>query len=222
MNPQRLGDRTIASRPIVVSLARDIALNASIPTACYLASKQFVSPSEVTALLIASTFPMLKSTYELLRQRALNPVTVTVLLGIATGLLAFLLGGGPRMLLIRESLFTGAFGVVCLISLACPRPIMFYFGRHFVAGRDPEGRAIFDARAKTRTARRGLQLVTAVWGILYVVEFATRVIFAYTLPAALVLSISPFMTGIVTILAIVWTFRYRGKILASQGADAYS
>jgi hypothetical protein len=149
-----------SSKPIVLSLAWDIALNASIPTACYFVSKWFVSSSEVTALLIATTYPALKSIYDLLRQRELNPVTVTVLLGIVAGLFAFLLGGDPRMLLIRESLFTGAFGIFCLISLGFPRPVMFYFSRYFIAGKDPERRAIFEARARNPTFRRGIQLVT--------------------------------------------------------------
>ncbi|HTT01409.1 MAG TPA: VC0807 family protein [Steroidobacteraceae bacterium] len=208
-----------SSKPIVLSLAWDIALNASIPTACYFVSKRFVSSSEVTALLIATTYPALKSVCDLLRQRELNPVTVTVLAGIVAGLFALLLGGNPRMLLIRESIFTGAFGIFCLASLGFQRPLMFYFGRYFIAGKDPAGRAAFEARARNPTSRRGLQLVTGVWGVLYVGEFAIRVILVYTLPAPLVLSISPFMIGTVTILAVIWTFRYRRKLVESQGLN---
>lgn len=208
-----------SSKPIVLSLALDVLLNASIPTACYFVSKRFVSSSEVSALLIATTYPALKSVCDLLRQRELNPVTLTVLLGIVVGLFAFLLGGDPRMLLIREAVFTGAFGICCLASLGFQRPLMFYFGRYFVAGTNPEGRAAFEARARNPSARRGLQLVTAVWGVLYVGEFAIRVILVYTLPAPLVLSISPFMIGSVTILAVIWTFRYRRKLVESQGLN---
>jgi hypothetical protein len=219
------GERTKASsegasaspKPIVLSLVWDIALNTSIPTACYFLSKWFVSSAESTALLVSTTFPTLKSIYDLWRQRELNPVTVTVLLGIVAGLLALFLGGDPRILLIRESLFTGAFGIVCLLSLRFQRPVMFYFSRYLIAGRDPERRATFEALARNPTFRRGIQLVTAVWGVLYLGEFAIRVILVYTLPAPLVLSISPFLLGIVTIVAVVWTFRYRRKLLLSQG-----
>jgi hypothetical protein len=51
------------SRPIVVSLAWDVALDATIPVACYWFSKQFVSPSELTALVVAIGFLLLKSGY---------------------------------------------------------------------------------------------------------------------------------------------------------------
>jgi hypothetical protein len=202
---------------IVLALTWDIALNASIPTGCYFLSKRLVSSSEVTALLIASTYPTLKSIYDLLRQRELNPVTVTVLVGILVSLLAFLLGGDPRMLLMRESLFTGAFGILCLVSLIFARPVMFYFSRYFIAGKDPERRAAFEARARNPTFRRGIQLVTAVWGVLYIGECAIRVILVFTLPAPFVLSISPFMIGTVTILAVIWTFRYRRRLMEAQG-----
>ena len=36
----------------------------------------------------------------------------------------------------RESLFTALFGLACFGSLLLPRPMMYYFGRRFMAGRD--------------------------------------------------------------------------------------
>jgi hypothetical protein len=207
------------SRPIIVSLAWDIALNASIPTACYFLSKRFLSSSVVTALIAAAIFPILKSVFDLLRLRELNPVTVTVLLGFATSLFAFVLGGDPRVLLIRESLFTGVFGIFCLISLAFPRPVMFYFARHLIAGKDPRRRAIFDARSQEHRFLRGHRLVTAVWGLAYVGEFAIRTMLVYSVPAAVVLAASPIMIGLVTIAAIAWTFWYRARLLKSADIE---
>jgi hypothetical protein len=207
------------SKPIIVSLGWDLALNASIPAACYFLSKRFVSSSEVTALISATIFPILKSLYDLLRQRELNPVTVTVLLGIVTSLFAFSLGGDPRVLLMRESLFTGVFGICCLISLALQRPMMFYFARHFIAGRDQQRRAAFDARSQKPRFLRGHRLVTAVWGLAYVGEFVIRTALVYSVPAPVVLVVSPIMMGFVTITVIVWTFWYRSRLLQSSPAQ---
>ena len=139
-------DQSASYRPIIYSLAWDILLNTTIPVACYYLSKTFISPSELTALFIATAFPTLKSAYDLVRHRGINPVAVMVLLGIVTSIIALLIGGDPRILLIRESLFTGGFGVGCLASHLFPRPMMFYFGRYFFAGNDPEKRAVFDSR----------------------------------------------------------------------------
>ncbi len=199
-------------RPLVISLAWDIALNATIPLAFYLAAKKLLLASELTALLLATAFPVLKSAYDLIHHREFDPVAALVFLGIMTSILALLLGGDPHILLIRESLFTAAFGIACLISLTFPRPIMFYFGRHFMAGKDRQRRNIFEARWQNPTARRAHRLVTTVWGLVYVAEFVVRVALVYRMPPAVVLGVSPFLTGFATIAVIVWTFWYAHKV----------
>jgi len=211
------GTTTVSSGQIVRSLVRDIALNTLIPVGCYFFSKRFISPSELTALISATVFPTLKSAYELRERGTLDPVAVTVFLGIVVSILAIFLGGDPRILLIRESLFTGAFGVYCLVSLGFRRPVMFYFARYFIAGKDPQRRAAFETRAREPRFRRGLQTVTAVWGLVYAGEFMIRMLLVYTVPAPVVLSVSPVMTGTATIVAVVWSFGYRRRLLEAAG-----
>jgi hypothetical protein len=201
-----------AHKSLIVSLVWDIALNATIPVVCYFLAKRFVSPSELTALIFAIAFPLFKSANDLIRNRQLDPVAVLVLLGIVTSIMSLFLGGDPRILLIRESFFTGAFGVACLISLIFPRPIMFYFGRFFMAGKDPQKRETFNARWQNPIVRRGHRLVTLVWGVVYVGEFLVRIILVYSLPAPVVLIVSPFIIGFATIFTIIWTFWHAKKI----------
>jgi hypothetical protein len=95
------------SSPMVISLAWDIALNATIPLACYFLAKRFVSSSELTALVFATVFPLLKSGYDLVRRRELDPVAALVLLGIATSILAIFVGGDPRVLHHQGIIFHG-------------------------------------------------------------------------------------------------------------------
>jgi len=197
---------------LIVGLAWEVGLNATIPLACYYLSKRFLSSSELTALLVATVFPVLKSAYDAVRHWELDPVALVVLLGIAASIGALFLGGDPRVLLLRESLFTGAFGISCLISLLFPRPIMFYFGRHFMAGRDAERRKAYDDRWGNPLARRGHRLITTVWGLVYAGECVLRVALVYSTPSAVVLAVSPFLTGGATIVTVVWTFRYAFKL----------
>lgn len=136
-----------------------------------------------------------------------------------TNLLSLSVGGDPRILLIRGDLFTALFGIICLISLAFPRPVMFYFGRYFIAGKDPEKGATFDARAREPRFHRGFQIITAVWGLTYAAEFVARIILVYTIPVAAVVAIAPIMTGLATIFAIVWTFRFRSRMLQAAGLE---
>jgi len=124
------------------------------------------------------------------------------------------LGGSPKLLLIRESFFTGAFGIACFVSLALPRPLMFYFGRHFTAGRDPASIAEFDSGWQRLEFRHVARLITVVWGVASLVEFLVRVALVYTLPPAAVLVVSPIILGGLLIATIVWTFAYLRRMRA--------
>src|SRR5712691_7074315 len=76
----------------------DIALNAIFPLVLYRLSKRYFSPSEFTALVVATTFPIGKSIFDA-KRRPIDPVSVMVLLGIGASAVALLAGGSPRLLL---------------------------------------------------------------------------------------------------------------------------
>ena len=209
---------TDTPRPPLRGFLWDIALNAGIPLLLYRLAKRYVSASEVVALVIAATFPLAMSAFGLVRRRRLDPVAVIVLLGIVVSGIGVLMGGSPRLLLIRESLFTGALGLACFGSLLLPRPLMFYFGRHFLAGDDPAARAEFDAGWQRPGVRVVHRLITVVWGSAFLGEFAIRIALVYTLPAAAVLVISPIILGVITIGTFTWTFAYVRRV--RQRAEA--
>jgi hypothetical protein len=206
--------RTSAGRPPIPSMVVDIALNIAIPMICYQLSKRYVSPSEFTALLLASIYPTLRSVYDVIKRHELDPVSGIVLLGIGSGIAALFFSGSYKVLLLRESLFTFVLGLVCLGSLLLPsrRPLMFFFGRVFEAGNDPARRAAFDASWQYPHARRGHRIITLVWGLVFVCEFAFRALLIYTVSPATVLAVSPVVLGTATVLAIMWTFRYAGHL----------
>src|SRR5262249_60618899 len=120
------------------------ALNALVRVLLYQRSKRNFSASELGALSVAALFPLLWSVADLLRAGSLDPVAILALASIVVSMVAVAFCGSPKLLLIRESFFPGAFGIACLVSLATPRPIMFYFARYFTAGRDPVRVAAFN------------------------------------------------------------------------------
>ncbi|HXX38403.1 MAG TPA: VC0807 family protein [bacterium] len=199
-------------RRLVRGLLISIALNAAIPLILYRLTKRYLTGSEVIALSVAALFPLVMSMVDLIRSRTLDPVALLVLMSIVVSMLGVGLGGSAKLLLIRESLFTGAFGIACFVSLALPRPLMFYFGRHFTTGRDPERIAQFDAGWQRPHFRYVNRLITAVWGTMSTAEFVIRVVLVYTLPAAVVLVISPIISGGIVIATIVWTFAYVARV----------
>jgi hypothetical protein len=200
------------ARPPLRGAIWDIALNAIIPVILYKLSKHYLSPSEVTALLAASAFPLGKSIFDLVRREQVDPVSMVVLLAIASAGVALFLGGSPRLLLIRESLFSGAFGFTCFFSLLLPRPVMFYFARHFIAGTDTERQARFNAGWQLREVRFCHRLITAVWGSVFVGELTLRIVLIYSVSAATVLIVSPILLGTLTIAAMIWAFRYGDRV----------
>ncbi|HUX68014.1 MAG TPA: VC0807 family protein [Terriglobales bacterium] len=206
-----------AAGALLLGIFWSIGLNTVIPVILYQLSKRYVSPSEYTALLFATLFPVGEGLWGLARHRQMDPIAVMVLLGIVVDGTALSLGGSPRLLLVRESFVTGAFGVACFVSLLLRRPLMFYFGRFFMAGNDPVRRARFDASWALPEVRRGNRLVTIVWGVIFVGELLIRIALIYTLSPPMVLVISPLVLGVLTVAAMVWSLafgrRMRQRIL---------
>jgi ABC-type transport system involved in cytochrome c biogenesis permease subunit len=199
-------------RPPLAAAVWDVALNAIVPVILYKLSKQYLPSSELMALLVATTFPVGKSIFDLARRGQLDPVSVVVLLGIAANGGALFFGGSARLLLLRESLFTGAFGLACFLSLLLPRPMMFYFARHFMVGADPQRRARFNAGWQVREIRFCHRLITVVWGCVFVGELILRVVLIDHASTATVLIVSPALLGTLTIAAMIWAFGYGRRV----------
>ncbi len=191
-------------RGILLSLV----LNVAIPLFLYTLSKRYISSSDVVALSIAALFPFVDSLFGIVRHRHLDIIAGLALLGTLVGMFGVLLGGDSKLLLIRESFFTGALGLVSFLSLLMPRPLMFYFGRQMMAGRDPEKLARFNAQWQNPYARFVHRLITTVWGFAFLGELVIRIVLVYTLPTVMVLAITPILLTAITVATLVWTFAY--------------
>ena len=123
-----------------------------------------------------------------------------------------LFGGSVRLLLVRESFFTGAFGFACFVSLLFLRPIMFYFGRYFIAGIDPQRQARFNTAWQLREVRFCHRLITSVWGSTFVGELMVRLFLIYNTSSATVLVVSPILLGTLTIVTMIWAFSYGKRV----------
>ena len=178
----------------------------------YKLSKRYYSPSEFTALVVAALFPIGKSGFELIYHRQLDPISILVLLGIGADSVALLFGGSPRLLLVRESLITGVFGLACFFSLLLPRPMMFYFRTLFHCRNRSRAAGTIQCRRQFPEVRFCHRLITTVWGCAFVGELVVRIVLIYNLPAALVLVISPILIGVLTISTMVWAFAYGHRV----------
>lgn len=162
----------------------------------------------VRALAIAAVFPALEVGVTALRRRRVDALGIIVLALIVVGVVASLVTGDVHFALAKESLGTGVFGLLCLGSFLMPRPLMYFIGRTFSTGNDPKLVAAWNDRWQYIEFRRVIRMLTAVWGIAYLLEAAARVAIAYALPVNVVIAASPTLALVVTAGLMIWTVRY--------------
>jgi len=104
------------------------------------------------------------------------------------------------------------------------RPLLFYFGRQFATGGDPQRIAHWESLWQYESFRHGMRLMTAMWGIGFVLEAAARVALVFVLPVSTFLFVSPLLSYAVIVGLIFWTIRYghaagrRGREMAETGS----
>jgi hypothetical protein len=186
----------------------ELAVNLLLPWLAYrLAVPHW---GETGGLIASAVSPVVWSALELARFRRVDALSVMVLLGIVLSIAAMALGGSPRMLLLRESLVSGAIGVAFLISLLMPRPLVFYLARATVAREMTDGAAHIEALWHERPAFvSALRLMTAGWGAGLTGETALRAWMAMTWPIERFLVVSPFIGYGIYGALLLWTLWYR-------------
>jgi hypothetical protein len=167
------------------------------------------------ALSVACIFPIVNNIIEIVRHRHLDFFGLLFLVGAVVSTALALLGGSPQFILIRESMITGAYGLLCFLSLIFfPKPLMFYVGRQMMTGGDPARVAAYDAGWQSPNGRFAHRLITAVWGCSLFGEFVIRVIIAWLLPAPVVLVLGPILLTVAIGGTFVWMFAYIRRVRA--------
>jgi len=175
---------------------------------------------DVKALLAASVPPLAWSVVEFLRARRVDAISVLALAGIVLSLIAFLGGGGVKMLQLRETLVGGLVGLVFLGSAAIGRPLIHQLARAGARRRSAEASAAFESLADNAAFRRAMTVATVVWGAGLVSACAVNCALVFVLPIKTYLLVGgPVGYGAVGLLT-AWTFWFvpRARKAAQQGA----
>ncbi|HEX6562838.1 MAG TPA: VC0807 family protein [Chthoniobacterales bacterium] len=163
--------------------------------------------SETAALMLSSAPPILWSIGQLIWSRKLDALSLLVIAGIALSLVATLLGGSPRLLLIRESFITGIFGLVFLGSLLFPKPLVFYLAKTTVAKQGMK-QEVFESNWSIPGFRSTFYLMTMVWGVGLLFEATLKIILAFTMQIGLFLVVSPIISYSIYFGLLGWSIWY--------------
>jgi hypothetical protein len=195
----------------------DVLVSGLLPWLIY----QWVQPrlGELPALWWSAIPPTALALVELAWQRRVDAISALSLAGIVLSLVVMALGGDARMILVRESLITGAVGVVGLSSMCWPRPALFYLARAAACRGDSTRGAAFDANWALPGFRRALSGMTWIWSGGMVAEALLRCLLAWRLSAANFLLCSPFVQYGTLGLLMAWTIWYRVRLQGAMSAE---
>jgi hypothetical protein len=191
-------------------LATELTVNLVLPWLTYRIAAAHTTEFAATAWSAAP--PTLWSLLELARHRKIDALSILVLAGIALSMAALLFGGSPRMLLVRENLFTIPIGLAFLISLGMKRPLIYYAARAVMARQTDHDPAVFEARWQRPGILRGARTLSLVWGVGLVAQGLLLGWMAWTWKVETYLILSPIIGyGMLGALGL-WSWRY-GKTM---------
>lgn len=172
--------------------------------------------TEVQAYLLAMIGPLVSVAIEAVRHRRLSRFSVFIIaMNLLSALVSVIGSSDPRVLLLKDSALTGGFGLVVLATVTplVPRPLMFVISEKFATDGTDEGVARWRGMWKQYPGfRRGMRVITAVWGVAYLIEALIRVVAVYTLTFDTAYVVGSVLPTLVTFLVIGWTFWYGARM----------
>jgi hypothetical protein len=202
--------RTAGTEPAADGRLRSIALIVILdivaPLAAYTLLRR-AGVGTVTALLLSGVFPALAVALGAVRHHRLDVIGALVLAGTIVGTVLGLVSHSARLVLTEGSVPTGVLAVACLGSLWTRRPLMFSFALEFTGPDTAQGREM-TGLWRYEEFRRIFRVITAVWGIGFLLEAALRIVIVYSTSTGTAFASSQ-VTPILWVVALsAWTAAY--------------
>lgn len=193
----------------VASIARDIA----IPVGAYFVLHA-LGYSDFAGLLAGTVVSALMVIGQAIRSRRLELMSAIILGGFVFGLVASLISGDPRMMIVKDSAATVLIGLAFLISAMIGKPLTYLVARKAVSAGGPARVAELETAYRTDPAkRRAFTVLTVMWGAGLMLEAAIRIVLAYQLPIHTMAWLSPVLMIAVVgpLIALSIVARNRGR-----------
>lgn len=189
-------------------MLRGLLWDVGLPLVAYYAL-HLAGVDDFTALLTATVLAGARIVWAAVRDRELNLFATVMLVVFGLGLILALTSGDPRYLLLKNSIVTGAVGLVFLATVAFGRPLTLAASQSF----NPSHRAEIAERYRTDPrVRHGHRLCSAVWGVGLLAEAIVRVPLVFALPVDVMVGVSEALTIVTFVGLIAFTLRYVRKV----------
>ena len=168
-----------------------------------------------TALLVATGLAGVRIVWMAVRERSLNLFATVMLVVFGLGVLLALAGGDARFLLLKNSIVTGAVGLVFLATTLWGTPLSLAASQSFQPAHRDEIRREYDADPDVR---HGHRLSSTVWGVVLLVEALVRVPLVYLLPVSVMVGVGEAMSIAAFAGLITWNIWYVKRATARAGS----
>ncbi|EMA37712.1 hypothetical protein C447_12090 [Halococcus hamelinensis 100A6] len=121
------------------------------------------------ALAISGVFPVIQLGLSWRRTGSVDGLSIIVLVGVVVGVVTALFSSNVNLQFDESALGTILLGIACFVSIFVGRPVLFYLSRDFDAKGDPDRIEFWNAQRQHARFNRIESLITAVWGITFVV-----------------------------------------------------
>jgi hypothetical protein len=163
--------------------------------------------STVTALIISGILPALGIVIGAVVDRRLDIIGVVVLAGLVVGTIAGLVSHNARLYLVEGAVPSLVFALACLGSLRSSKPLIYRFAVELLGPDTRKGREVVGAW-RYPGFRRAFQVITAAWGIAYLIEVAARLVVVETTSTGIALLFSKLIPYAFAFALSGWTLAY--------------
>jgi hypothetical protein len=207
-------DKRMNNMELLRRIAPRVLVSVVAPILVYQLIRSSVD-SDVIALAIGAAVPVVWTLGRFALTRKVDPVGVVSTVGFAIGItVAWLSGGSPLALELRDAVPTGLLGLVCVVSVLVRRPLHLVVLR-LLAKRNP-------AVAKLPSAHTA-SLTTALLGVTLLVHAAALTVLALNVPVSTYVGLSKLVgwTIIGAGLAVIFWYGRRNAAIGKPVTSGY-
>jgi hypothetical protein len=196
------------------AMLRGLGWDVGVPLVGYYAL-HLLGFADWPALLVATALAGVRIVWVAVRERSLNLFASLMLVVFGLGLLLAFVSGDARFLLLKNSIVTGAVGLVFLATVLWGTPLSLAASQSFQPARRAEIRHDYDTDP---LVRRGHRVSSTVWGLVLLLESLIRIPLVYLLPISVMVGLGEAITVVAFAGLITWNLWYVRRVTAREAA----